>query len=228
MALYTGNTNALMQMASSPTQMASSMMQAGMGVSNLKGIGMGYGPGGYGPGGGSSLAYDGLSPGMTHGPLAVSPPAAQLPPGVPFVIPNPFDNTIIVKGTGQEIDQIKELISGRGAARWSLTAKIYEVDLDNELAEGAESYLKQFGSPNATSVTGNTNTTNGLNTISGLALSQERVVRHRGCLGAYVGSHTSMSAITCSFKPCCGPNRVAATKSTAADFAASTSIRSAV
>jgi general secretion pathway protein D len=205
MALYTGNANALMQMASS---MNNSMMQAGMGMGNLGmsgygagGLGGGYGNGsGYGNVGGSNAAYAGFSPGMSYGQQPVSsptgiasstpyaaPPGAmgtagqtggylmpasgQLPPSVPFVIPNPFDNTIMVKGTGQDIDQIKELVKSLDVAprQVLIDAKIYEVDLDNELAEGVESYLQKVGSTNATSVTGNSNSPSGLSTIGGLA-----------------------------------------------------------
>jgi type II secretory pathway component GspD/PulD (secretin) len=73
-------------------------------------------------GGGSNLADDGLSSGMTYGAPAVSPPAGVTPSapdtplGVPLVIANPFDNTIMVKGTGQDIDQIRELIKSLDVA----------------------------------------------------------------------------------------------------------------
>lgn len=104
----------------------------------------------------------------------LTPTPGQLPPNVPFVIPNPFDNTIMVKGTGQDIDQIKELVQSLDVAprQVLIDAKIYEVDLDNELAEGVETYLQKVGSNNATSVTGNSNSgSSGLNTITGLAPS---------------------------------------------------------
>ncbi len=55
-----------------------------------------------------------------------------------------------------------------------IDAKIYEVDLDNEFAEGVQSYLQRVGSTSATSVTGNTtsnSSTPNLSSIAGLAPS---------------------------------------------------------
>jgi general secretion pathway protein D len=55
-----------------------------------------------------------------------------------------------------------------------IDAKIYEVDLDNEFAEGVESYLQKVGSGAATGVTGNSTSstsTPNLSSITGLAPS---------------------------------------------------------
>lgn len=175
----------------------------GMGMGSGYSAG-GYGSGYGSTYGGSNAGYNGFSGGMSYGaqtptvsPTGIAPsapyaapgtmgaagqtgsylaPAApgQLPPNVPYVIPNPFDNTIMVKGTSQDIDQIKELIKSLDVAprQVLIDAKIYEVDLDNELSEGVESYLQKVGSSNATSVTGNSTTSSsGLNTITGLAPS---------------------------------------------------------
>ena len=73
------------------------------------------------------------------------------------MIPNPFDNTILVQGTPQDIEQIKTLLAQLDLPprQVLIDCKIYEVDLDNEFAEGVQSYLQRVGSSSATSVTGN-------------------------------------------------------------------------
>jgi general secretion pathway protein D len=103
-------------------------------------------------------------------------PYGQLPPDAPHLIPNPFDNTLLVKGTPQDIEQIKALMSQLDLPprQVLIDAKIYEVDLDNEFAEGVESYLQKVGSGAATGVTGNstsTSSTPNLSSIAGLAPS---------------------------------------------------------
>jgi len=103
-------------------------------------------------------------------------PYGQLPPNAPHVIPNPFDNTLLVQGTPQDIEQIKTLMIQLDLPprQVLIDAKIYEVDLDNEFAEGVESYLQKVGSGAATGVTGNstsTSSTPNLSSIAGLAPS---------------------------------------------------------
>jgi general secretion pathway protein D len=63
------------------------------------------------------------------------------------VIPNPFDNTLLIQGTPQEYEQIASLlrqidISPRQVL---IDAKIYEVDLTGAFAAGVESFLQQRG-----------------------------------------------------------------------------------
>ena len=164
----------------------------------------GYGGGGYGGGGGfggygGGLSATPVSSGTGVGastPYALSPqamgaggagqtgsymsmgqsPYGQLPPDAPHLIPNPFDNTLLVKGTPQDIEQIKTLMSQLDVPprQVLIDAKIYEVDLDNEFAEGVESYLQKVGSSAATGVTGNSTSstsTPNLSSITGLAPS---------------------------------------------------------
>lgn len=156
--------------------------------------GNGYGGGGFGGGGfGGGGFGGGYAPQSSPMGIATSQPAGmpmaggvgqtgtylnpggmgQLPPNTPIVIPNPFDNTILVKGTAQDIEQVKQLINSLDVAprQVLIDAKIYEVDLSNEFAEGVESYLQKVGSNAATSVTGNSNSSSGISTIAGLAPS---------------------------------------------------------
>lgn len=201
MALYSGNPQALMQMAA---QMNNSMMSAGMGMGMGMGMGGmmnggGYGGynGGYGGYNGGYGGYNGGYGGYNAGypqqavsPTGIAPSApaggagqtgqyltpsmGQLPPNAPHVIPNPFDNTLLVQGTGQDIEQIKQLVRSLDVPprQVLIDAKIYEVDLDNELAEGVEMYLQKVGSSAATGVTGTGNSgPSGLGTITGLTPS---------------------------------------------------------
>jgi general secretion pathway protein D len=192
MALFSGNPSALMNMAAS---MTNSMTQAGMGMMGMGMNGYGGGYGGFGGGGyggfggnyagvyGSGYSTPQASPtGVSApGPSAMGQPLAGagqtgsylspnmgLPPGAPHIIPNPLDNTILVMGTPQEIEQIKTLVTQLDVAprQVLIDAKIYEVDLDNEFAAGVESYLQKVGSNSATGVTGNTNSSTA---IGGLA-----------------------------------------------------------
>jgi general secretion pathway protein D len=86
------------------------------------------------------------------------------PPGAPHVVPNPFDNTLLVQGSPQDIEQIKQLVTQLDVAprQVLIEAKIYEVDLDNELSAGVQSYLQKVNSNAATGVSGNVGSTGGI------------------------------------------------------------------
>ncbi|MGD0498256.1 MAG: type II secretion system secretin GspD [Bryobacteraceae bacterium] len=66
-------------------------------------------------------------------------------PNIPSVIPNPFDNTILVRGTAQDWEQIKNLLRQIDVPprQVLIDAKIYEVDLSGALSAGVSSYLDQ-------------------------------------------------------------------------------------
>jgi general secretion pathway protein D len=72
---------------------------------------------------------------------------------MPHVIPNPFDNTLLIQGTQQEYEQIRNLLQQLDVAprQVLIDAKIYEVDLDNEFAAGVSSYLEKAGTAAAQS-----------------------------------------------------------------------------
>jgi general secretion pathway protein D len=206
MALYTGNINALIQMAQ---QMNSNMFNAGIGMNGGGGYGGmnggGYGGlsgGGYGgmSGGGYGSGYGGMNGGgygsmngggygssgyggfggygggtgsqngglfNTQGTAATGSAAARDQTGnflgnagaagvagqggqggsMPVVVPNPFDNTLIIKGSAQEIEQIKDLLRQLDVAprQILIDAKIYEVDLTGQFSAGVESALTAKG-----------------------------------------------------------------------------------
>jgi general secretion pathway protein D len=63
----------------------------------------------------------------------------------PTVIPNPFDNTLLVKGTPQEWEQIKKLLAQIDVPprQVLIDAKIYEVDLTGAFSAGVTAYLQK-------------------------------------------------------------------------------------
>jgi general secretion pathway protein D len=64
---------------------------------------------------------------------------------VPHVIPNPFDNTILIQGTPQEYEQILGLLRQLDIPprQVLIDAKIYEVDLNGAFAAGVTAYLEK-------------------------------------------------------------------------------------
>jgi general secretion pathway protein D len=92
----------------------------------------------------------------------------------PHVIPNPFDNTLLIQGTPQEYEQIRNLLQQLDVAprQVLIDAKIYEVDLDNEFAAGVESFLEKRGT-NAAQGSANTSSggTSGLTPSRNLAIT---------------------------------------------------------
>ncbi|MDP9054426.1 MAG: hypothetical protein M3N93_09025, partial [Acidobacteriota bacterium] len=76
------------------------------------------------------------------------------PPGRgsgPRIIPNPYDNTLLVQGTPQEWEQIRHLLDQLDVSprQVLIDAKIYEVDLSGDLTLGVESYLQKTGTSNS-------------------------------------------------------------------------------
>ena len=77
-------------------------------------------------------------------------------PARPRIVPNPFDNTLLVQGTPQEWDQIRRLVDQLDISprQVLIDARIYEVDLTGDFSLGVESYLQQKGASNASGITG--------------------------------------------------------------------------
>ena len=68
----------------------------------------------------------------------------QAPPG-PHVIPNPFDNTLLIQGTPQEYEQVTSLLRQLDLAprQVLIDAKIYEVDLSGAFSAGVQAFVQQ-------------------------------------------------------------------------------------
>jgi general secretion pathway protein D len=124
----------------------------------------GYGGGAYGMGGASMFGNYGAGAaqtpaattaggaatgtpgaGLTGSYLGNNPSGMGMPPNMPHVIPNPFDNTLLIQGTAQDYEQLKSLLRQLDVAPMQvlIEAKIYEVDLSGSFALGVESALQQ-------------------------------------------------------------------------------------
>jgi len=116
----------------------------------------GYGSmsGNYGNYGNSGLQGAGQTPfGAVPGSAAANDQTGQyLRPGTgqgnanpnaPHVIPNPFDNTILVQGSAQEWEQIRHILDQLDVAprQVLIDAKIYEIDLNDTLNAGLAATL---------------------------------------------------------------------------------------
>ena len=64
---------------------------------------------------------------------------------IPHVIPNPFDNTLLIQGTPQEWEQINSLLRQLDVAprQVLIDAKIYELDLTGAFSAGVSAYLQK-------------------------------------------------------------------------------------
>ncbi|HWF08572.1 MAG TPA: secretin N-terminal domain-containing protein, partial [Bryobacteraceae bacterium] len=100
----------------------------------------------------------------------------------PRIIPNPFNNTLLVQGTPQEWEQIRRLIEQMDIPprQVLIDAKIYEVNLTGDFSFGVETYLQSRSAANPPGIAGRQFTgsnTNGTSTSPGVfALSAGTLV----------------------------------------------------
>ena len=98
------------------------------------------------------------APGVTDqtGTYLAAASTSGVRPSIPRIVPNPFDNTLLVQGTPQEWEQIRRLVDQLDISprQVLIDAKIYEVDLTGDFSLGVESYLQQKGATNASGITG--------------------------------------------------------------------------
>jgi len=100
--------------------------------------------------------------------------------GGPRIVPNPFDNTLLVQGTPTEWEQIRRLVEQLDIAprQVLIDAKIYEVDLTGDYAFGVESFLQKKGAANssvpAQQLLGNVSSTGLLTLTGGILVGQSR------------------------------------------------------
>jgi general secretion pathway protein D len=164
----------------------------GYGMGGMGGYGMG-GYGGYGSPYGSPYMSGMVTPTGSNGVAPTAPAASSaatggvgqtgqyLTPGttgaaagaprMPHIIPNPFDNTLLIQGTDQEYQQILDLLRQLDVPprQVLIDAKIYEVDLTEDLSAGVESYLQKVNSGAATGSTGTASSGGGLTPSRALA-----------------------------------------------------------
>jgi len=182
------------------------MGYGGMGYGGMGYGGMGFGGMGYGGMGYGGMGFGGYNPyGMTSvatppintafGASATPQPATAAPGDLtgsylgmgaggmqpaykgPHVIPNPFDNTILVQGSPQEWEQIINLLRQLDVPprQVLIDAKIYELQLSGSFSAGVAAYLQKRGS--TTSAGGVTSRVlNATSSAAGLTLSAGALV----------------------------------------------------
>ena len=71
----------------------------------------------------------------------------SLPPGMPRVVPNPMDNSLLIQASPQEYEKILRLMKGLDVPprQVLIEAKIYEVSLTGAFSGGVTSYLQRNG-----------------------------------------------------------------------------------
>lgn len=146
----------------------------GMGMYGAGGMGM-YGMGGmgmYGMGGMGMFPGMGMYPGMMQGQAQPNTGAfSQAPQGgagaqnatgnfvgqspvgatpsqrVPKIVPNPFDNTLLLQCTPQEYEQLERLLNRLDVPprQVLIEAKIYEVSLTGSFSSGVQAFLQRRG-----------------------------------------------------------------------------------
>jgi general secretion pathway protein D len=76
--------------------------------------------------------------------------------GQPRIVPNPYDNTLIVQSSPEQWESIRSLLDQLDVSprQVLIDAKIYEVDLSGTFSAGVESFLQSKGATNAAGITG--------------------------------------------------------------------------
>jgi general secretion pathway protein D len=120
-------------------------------------------------------------------------------PRLPHIIPNPFDNTLLIQGTPQEFQQISNLLRQIDVAprQVLIEMKIYELDLTGAFTEGITAYMEQKGlNGNGTGLQRALNIATGSN---GIGLSLGTLVGNtREILGVLQAQETKGQARTIS------------------------------
>ncbi|MDQ1469199.1 MAG: ral secretion pathway protein, partial [Bryobacterales bacterium] len=72
----------------------------------------------------------------------------------PRIIPNPFDNTLLIQSTPEQWEQIKDLLDQLDISprQVLIDAKIYEVDLSGSFSAGVQAFLQQRNAANPTGI----------------------------------------------------------------------------
>lgn len=173
------------------------------GMYGMGGMGM-YGMGGMGmfPGMGMGMGmYPGMMPGQLQPNIGAfsqsSPAGGQNATGnfvgqagavgaapaqrVPKIVPNPFDNTLLLQCTPQEYEQLERLLNRLDVPprQVLIEAKIYEVSLTGAFSSGVQAFLQRRGTTNTSGqsaqrqLLGQT-TGSGVSLTAGLLVGQSR------------------------------------------------------
>ena len=146
----------------------------GMGGMGMGGMGMGANVAGVAGVGGTGRPTD------ATGTFAGQQSAALAPaPRVPKIVPNPFDNTLLIQCTQQEYEQIYRLLSRLDIPprQVLIEAKIYEVSLTGAFAAGVQASFAQrrtgANSANLRQLVADS-TGSGINLTAGLLVGKSR------------------------------------------------------
>jgi len=163
----------------------------GMGYGNMNGgyggMGGAYG-GGYGGGyggyqtQGNAMAVQGMAGGAASSGTADRTGSylgqgnagnGEPPVHMPHVIPNPFDNTLLIQGTPQDWEEIQNLLRQLDVAprQVLIDCKIYEVDLSSSFGLGVQTTLANIGTNATGTVFGSGSSTSTTTSTSGTTSS---------------------------------------------------------
>jgi general secretion pathway protein D len=114
----------------------------------------------------------------------------------PRIVPNMFDNTLLVQGTPQEWEQISRLLEQLDVPprQVLIDAKIYEVDLTGQLSAGVSAYL-QKRTASGTATGGASRTLSAFTDPAGIAVTAGLLVlRSHELLGLLTASDTTTNS----------------------------------
>lgn len=91
----------------------------------------------------------------------------------PRIVPNPFDNTILIQGTPQEYQQVRKLLDELDIPprQVLIEAKIYEVSLTGAFRSGVSAFLQRLGATPAPGAPSASRQLTGTSSANGLSLS---------------------------------------------------------
>lgn len=99
---------------------------------------------------------------------------------LPRIIPNPYDNTLLIQATPEQWAQIQDLLKELDVPprQVLIEAKIYEISLTGDLQYGVTAYLQNKANPNSAAPTGSqlvgASTGTGIGFSAGLLATQSR------------------------------------------------------
>ncbi|MEK7404916.1 MAG: type II secretion system secretin GspD [Acidobacteriota bacterium] len=136
----------------------------------------------------------GATPDLTGAYLGAA--AGAMPGGVriPRVIPNPFDNSLLIQATAQEHEQILKLLRDLDVPprQVLVEAKIYEVSLNGAFASGVQAFLQSRGGGDVGKSSLVSRTLQAASTGAGAMLTAGTLVgRSRELLGFLTAQETS-------------------------------------